>query len=214
MVYLFPLATWVVPAVLCAIPRVSLAAPAPASIDAVLHDDAGVPTVTLVRALAAADAVFDNAGIRLEWLQGDRARCLNALPADAPARQGFLRSLISVRIVGRTVEPDGARPNTLGQAPTGTRVVTIFYGRVEEYARSAGGDAGIVLGHVIAHELGHLLLRRASHSAAGVMRSTLDVTMASQGRLRFTTNEARAMAGYRSLSPPLRECAAGFTAAR
>ena len=57
-------------------------------------------------------------------------------------------------------------------------------------------DARIILGCVIAHELGHLLLGSNSHSCAGIMRSRWGLTQlreALMGSLFFTAEQARVM---------------------
>jgi hypothetical protein len=77
--------------------------------------------------------------------------------------------------------------------PAAECVALIPYPRVHELARNGSATVGLVLGHVIAHELGHLLLQRATHSAAGLMRATLDLRLAQQGRLLFTAPEAQAI---------------------
>ena len=54
-------------------------------------------------------------------------------------------------------------------------------------------DASQLLGHVIAHEMGHLLLPSGAHSAAGLMRPIWDlaqVQAADQGALTFTPDQA------------------------
>ena len=55
-------------------------------------------------------------------------------------------------------------------------------------------NKGQILGHAMAHEIGHVLLRRESHSAGGIMRSVWsrsDLQKMSAGNLRFTPEEAR-----------------------
>lgn len=46
----------------------------------------------------------------------------------------------------------------------------VFSGRVCNDSAEPGLDAAQMLGHVIAHELGHLLLPHGAHSLAGVVR--------------------------------------------
>ena len=165
------------------------------SIDVVVHDSASVAAEVLERARAVAASVLGKAGLRIAWMDERRAECLKRLAPDAPERRAFLTSILAIRIVaGSIAEGRRATPDTLGQAAPGARLATVFQRLVEQRARDAGVDVALVLGHVIAHELGHLLLRRASHSAAGVMQRTLDLPVAAQGRLVFTDDEARRMA--------------------
>jgi len=49
----------------------------------------------------------------------------------------------------------------------------VFYHRVEEESRNGISSTSTILGHIMAHELGHLLLGEDSHSADGIMTETL-----------------------------------------
>jgi hypothetical protein len=49
-------------------------------------------------------------------------------------------------------------------------LATVFADRVSALAVSAGVDAGQLLGRALAHEVGHILLGRADHPRAGLMR--------------------------------------------
>jgi len=63
-------------------------------------------------------------------------------------------------------------------------------------AESSGVPAGILLGHAMAHELGHLLLQSMEHSRTGIMRSRWgkeELLRAESGRLLFTAEQATAM---------------------
>lgn len=73
---------------------------------------------------------------------------------------------------------------------------SVFYNRARDYANRWQGSEGSLLGHLIAHEIGHLLLGANSHSGSGVMslrwtRNT--IARASLGVLLFTEREAREM---------------------
>ena len=75
-------------------------------------------------------------------------------------------------------------------------IVWIFYRRIERAAHRAAVDPGIVLGHVIAHEIGHALLPVAGHGPSGLMRATwkrAELVDAWQGQLRFSGDEAAAI---------------------
>jgi hypothetical protein len=53
-----------------------------------------------------------------------------------------------------------------------------------------------MLGHVMAHEMGHLLLAREAHALFGLMRGRWhesQVAMVSAGMLTFTNDEAAAI---------------------
>jgi len=52
-------------------------------------------------------------------------------------------------------------------------IAYVLWDRVRSFARAEGVPASIVLGSVIAHEIGHLLLGNAPHAADGIMRAQL-----------------------------------------
>ena len=47
--------------------------------------------------------------------------------------------------------------------------LSIFYHRVEELSARRHTSRALLLGHLIAHEIGHLLLGSNSHSRSGIM---------------------------------------------
>jgi hypothetical protein len=50
-------------------------------------------------------------------------------------------------------------------------LATIYADRVDSLAAEAGMDGGVLLGRVIAHEIGHLLLGAPEHGRQGLMRA-------------------------------------------
>lgn len=75
-------------------------------------------------------------------------------------------------------------------------LATLFYDRVTEVAAHYRAPVGVILGNLIAHELGHLLLGPDAHAASGLMRCPWDVAefrAAERGELRFTPQQARAI---------------------
>ena len=73
---------------------------------------------------------------------------------------------------------------------------SVFYDRVREEAETTRGSLPRILGHAMAHELGHLLLRTSGHAPGGLMRArwtTDDFRLASYGQLLFTSEQAQLM---------------------
>lgn len=96
------------------------------------------------------------------------------------------RRLNGIRCVGRTSGPTDLvskiqpqfkvchanfRLTTLGFAPLteGERgpYASVFYDRVEALAKRGDFSQALILGHGVAHEIGHLLLRTMAHSRTG-----------------------------------------------
>lgn len=163
------------------------------SIDCLVDQLVPVAADTLAEARQRAARIFEPLAVQIAWLDTTSALARYKALDDPAAQRAFVTSLYVIRLVAK--EGDGITPTerALGTAVVGTRVAVIPYPRVVDLARNGSATVGLVLGHVIAHELGHLLLQRASHSAAGLMRATLDLQLAQQGRLLFTAPEAQAI---------------------
>jgi len=74
----------------------------------------------------------------------------------------------------------------------------VFLSRVRETAARNVGiiDVSVLLGCVMSHEIGHLLLHSASHSSGGLMRADFrpeDLKKAEQRQLRFTPEQAESI---------------------
>jgi hypothetical protein len=75
-------------------------------------------------------------------------------------------------------------------------VADIYIDRCKDLVKGRLWAYEIVLGHVLAHELGHLLLGHEGHQTVGIMRSPWDkqdVNKALQRRLVFTSRQASKM---------------------
>ena len=105
---------------------------------------------------------------------------------------------ITVRVVETPMKE--AKGSAMGVAPRNGsqigRLVYAFYGRVDSYARQHAKPVAQVLGHVMAHELGHLLLPHGSHAKSGIMTAEWDrkqIEQIGRGWLSFTREQAEAI---------------------
>jgi hypothetical protein len=162
---------------------------APAAQDAqkvlVLHVDnyARIPPSTLARAEAEAGRVYAAAGVGTTWVHGDDEA--NARDAGGLHVRVLLLCADMTRRKADTENIGGA---VLGRAAHGSSRAYIFTPRVIDAAMRSGKLFEIVLGRVIAHEVGHLLLPAGSHSAAGIMRA--NVNLARSELVTFTAPQA------------------------
>jgi len=147
---------------------------APQHVAVAVCDLEGVPHVLIDLAQEVAAEVYRDAGVELEWADND---C-------HPGEGVFAVSIRSREMAGSLVSD-----HTIGFAESGTRDATVLYDRVKWFARRYHLSSGVMLGYVIAHELGHLMLPPKSHSAEGVMRAILDLRLASERLLRFTPEQ-------------------------
>jgi len=110
-------------------------------------------------------------------------------------------SVVTVHILSREMIDRMNKPDrVMGWAAPGTRLVTVSYSRIEALSRRTetvsstrrrDNDAACILGHVVAHEIGHLLLAPGAHSPSGIMRASLDRQLAALGGLFFTASQAQ-----------------------
>jgi hypothetical protein len=83
--------------------------------------------------------------------------------------------LLSKEMAIRKAATDGVGDAVLAQAAKGCGRTYIFSHRVGALAKRNQRSVGEVLGWVIAHELGHLILPENSHSATGIMSAAIDL---------------------------------------
>ena len=144
---------------------------------------AGAPVAVLSEAEKATARVFRAAGIETTWRQ-----------AGTGTVDDDLTSMIIINLMSASMEARMKAPATvMGFAVSGARLASIMYGRVERLAQANATDLATVLGHVIAHEIGHLLLPPGGHSAGGIMNAMLDLHLAVRGVLQFSSTEVTAM---------------------
>lgn len=193
---------------------VAVASPAAAkpraSLSIVLHvcDDPGIQSNLVSRAMVEMSRIYRDVGIDIAWNR-DEAATTGPDGSESPtSSDGRLTLVILCRELTDEVAVD---PTALGGA-VGTReyrgrIAYVFYDRVERFAqtypnvsRDPGTDdfySVILLGHAMAHEMGHLLLPHG-HSATGLMRAewdARDLRLAMDGRLNFTDAQAALIRG-------------------
>ena len=167
---------------------------------------AEVDPMTLIQAERTATGIFKKAGVESGWVYP--ALPSPGKPANSVYKGAFPLSHIQVTILpslmsNRLGLPYNLPDDVMGLAPGSgpeRQSVYVFYDRVEAFAvkhiADTHADAAQILGHVIAHEIGHLLLNDQTHSATGIMRgpwNLWDVQNASYGYLLFTTRQAEAI---------------------
>lgn len=161
-----------------------------------VYNYAQVSSRTLGRATEEATRVFQVASVELEMLD-----CLLEGGETNPGcARGLLFAPLDLRII-RANDRVRARygKKTTGYAlrsedGSGGELATVFYDRVEEEAWREGLPHGLVLGHAMAHELGHLLLPSGAHSPSGLMCANLrrkEWQLAAVGQLLFSAQEAQ-----------------------
>ena len=130
-----------------------------------LDNIALVPVDYLDFAESRAAEVFSSIGVRVTWIDEDTAFREHLRP---PFTVVLIKS--GAQLLARPAVVDA-----LGFADPGVSRAHVIYDRVEALTARSPRSAASLLGDVIAHELGHLMLPSPRHSARGIMRSGVDV---------------------------------------
>jgi len=158
-----------------------------------LQDYANVPAVWLTKAKWVAAGILENAGVRLLWIHcspnfaGPDALC------DVPAGPIDLHVRVLSKKMARLVDTSS---NSMGYAMLAGRfpsIASVFYHRAVDLEAGRFGARGEILGGILAHEIGHLLLAEHRHSRTGILQAEWgdeDLRMIAVGRLWFTPVQA------------------------
>jgi hypothetical protein len=151
-----------------------------------IHDYAGVSAKALSRACAVVSRIYANIEVRTDWIgvvRFDKRR--KPLPGQETPRSvaQFTLNILTMKMVDRHRVGDFV----LGYVAVSTegmgRIAYVINDRVEDTAAQVPMNKGDLLGFVMAHEIGHLLLPHGSasqphdsHTLTGLMRGRWDVT--------------------------------------
>ncbi len=135
-------------------------------ITVVVNNSADVSRTVLRKAEFDAGQIFHRAGVEIEW-----ADCQSGAVVDVCQQVPGANQLVFVLHIvptGRTSTDSVFGVAFLGEGGVG-RYCNVFFDRVEETERASGTGAAHLLGAVVAHELGHLLLGSHGRSSLGIM---------------------------------------------
>jgi len=159
-----------------------------------VFNDAEVRPFVLATAQRRAEIVLAEAGVEVIWLDcGTPGHWATGTGCSALAYPTHL----SVRLAkdGTHRAKDAFGESFLDDRGEGN-YASVYMAPLASSKALGVVDEGNLLGYVIAHELGHLLLGENSHSPEGVMRAVWqfeDLWQAAMGRLLFTATQAERM---------------------
>ena len=155
-------------AVLLMVTGGSAAAESPVRLTVRLYNPSGIPAEELATARDTADAILRDTGLDVVFRQ-----CVGMTDS---CDQPLTRSEVVVRIIdappfNATLEADAYGLTYIVKSTNRGWLATVFADRIGNAATRVGVEAGTLLGRVMAHEIGHLLLGIDYHGSAGVMRA-------------------------------------------
>ena len=152
-----------------------------------VYNDAVVLEPILAEGRREATRIFQRAGVKIMWLDCSHSE---GQSIDGPAcRTPMARSHLAVRIVPWSWKSDDAVFGKAFLSYDEGAYCDVFYESVKKLHEGWHARIPILLGHVIAHEIGHLLLGTNAHSWMGIMRSQWqdeELQSITMGRLLFT----------------------------
>lgn len=157
-----------------------------------VYNDAHVAQRMLVRAEQDAEAIFHRAGMVVMWLN-----CPLTSDTSGSGDCGH-PAVLTVRITAHSIPAmdDAAFGVAFLGADGYGRSCDVFYDRAEQLQSNWHVNLADILGNVMAHELGHLLLGSNAHAGTGIMRAhwqSEDLRSLAMGSLQFTPDEVKRM---------------------
>lgn len=156
-----------------------------------VYNDARVPEQVLAKAEREATRIFRQAEVKLVWIACSPSRRQGASDPACVNRMGG--SQLAVRIVPWSSTSGGAAFGVAFLSPEGHGAYSdVFYGSVEKLHEDWHIDIATLLAHVIAHEVGHLLLGEHAHAELGIMRPKWhgeELRSIAMGGLLFTPSQ-------------------------
>jgi len=157
-----------------------------------VFNDAQISDRRVARAEIVAAELFARAGIRIDWTNCGHPS--ETSEARASCSKAAYPKHLQVRLRQRSFNLNAS---TLGLSYLGEDGIgcqaDVFYAGVAPIEQEARLSSGAILGLVIAHELGHLLLGSNSHSFSGIMRASWqrpELSAARKGALGFSETQA------------------------
>jgi hypothetical protein len=162
-----------------------------------IYDYAGLPTESVQSAQEQVSDLYSTIGVQTVWAATVRRTESPDQTIERDPRE-FVINVLTAGMSGRL----GVAQEVLGLAAVtpyeGGKVAYVLFDRVCDVAATSAIRLSDVLGVVIAHELGHLLMPSGSHSRIGLMRPVWHATefrAPSQQQLTFTPAQAEKIRG-------------------
>jgi len=193
-------------------PSAHVRAESPVALTVRLYNTAGIPTAELVAARAAAESILRDISPDVVFRHCVRPVSPDAHPdwrtialsaPDAqidPCDESLKPSEVVVRVLNApafstTLHPDAYGVTYVVRETNRGWLATVFSDRIDQAASRIGVDRGTLLGFVMAHEVGQLLLGSGYHGESGLMVAEWpDALLARKGgEWRFSMLEADRM---------------------
>lgn len=160
-----------------------------------VRDYANVAAMDMAHAVSEVRAIFERSMVPVTVRVEHRSRSGAAPPKTLPATPTVVVHLYSHNADAQIAKEESVLGLVPGAA-RGGRLAYVFADRVSIVARRNGVEFGQLLGTVLAHEAGHVMLRGRPHAASGVMRPLCDgrqIRNVMLGQVAFAPDELAAI---------------------
>jgi hypothetical protein len=145
-----------------------------------IHDYSRVPGGSLSHASAIVTRIFGKIGVQTEWIGVERGEDLLARAerhdaTSRPSRAQLTLIILTPKMAARAGVADGVLGYAAVPAEGMGRIAFAIYDRVRSAAARIPLNEGELLGFVMAHEIGHLVLPGDSPADTGPMKNHWDV---------------------------------------
>jgi hypothetical protein len=160
-----------------------------------VYDDARVPAAVLAQAEREAGKIFARAGLEVTWVNCSTWEV--RVETQASCERFAWPAYLALHIVPRSIRPMNEVFGVAFLSGEGIGCYSdVYYDQA--LALHADWNVGLadILGNVVAHEVGHLLLGSNSHAPAGIMRARWqgeELRRLASGSLLFTPEQAERM---------------------
>jgi len=177
----------------------------PVALTVRLYNTSGIPALELVAARGAAESILRDTGLSVMFRYCGPAVVPDRTP-DA-CQESLTPSEVVVRVINApafnaTLHPDAYGVTYVVRETNRGWLATVFSDRIDQAAERVGVEPGALLGLVVAHEVGHLLLGSGYHGEAGLMRAEWpDALLTRAADWKFSMVEAARMHRVLESSP-------------
>jgi hypothetical protein len=160
-----------------------------------VYQYADISPEVLAKAESRAEGIFQQIDLTIVWVDFRRQPHSSSQQEqdELDSTDAVLRIAPRSRAALQSSALGEALPCQLGKDAC---IANVFMNRVEEQTNVEKIGVDQMLGHAIAHEIGHLLLGSNSHNSSGLMKAKWgpqDMKSAAKGNLLFTPKQARRM---------------------
>ena len=161
------------------------------TITVLLNDSVHVDRQVLAEAEKEAGRIFHVAGVEISWVN-----CIGGGHVDrCRVQPGMNEFVVHIVMSGKTSSDSVFGVAFVAADGTG-KYSDVFFGRIKRQCQESDFAIERLLGYVMAHELGHLLLGTGAHSRWGIMMPTwrkAELQEAKMGGLLFHPEQAQLM---------------------